>query len=135
MRRMYSRNQIIKLIDEEVKPIYYHPIYIIDEDNSFILSCVILNNSSTAFTWETFKAFVEDEGFSLVPATGSVVANGETIILSRLYVSAAGSPVYAYGTQLSDGALVNAENITTIWENLFETAGVHTFNDYPNRIN
>lgn len=66
MRRMYSKNQINTQIEgviksgsiDNAKPIYFHPIYFVydDESASIWLSWFILDNDPTAYTFATLKA-------------------------------------------------------------------------------
>ena len=89
MKRMWSRNELLRLSDAEIrkliedgeienaKPIYYHPIAIHSKNGGNALgnslSIVILNNSNTPFTLETLLKWVADNNITyLSPASGSI---------------------------------------------------------------
>ena len=74
MRRMFSLEQLKGIADsrvkslveggtlENAKPIYFHPISIIKRtgDIQYNLGFTILNNTPTAFTFTTFKQFIDN---------------------------------------------------------------------------
>ena len=123
----------LKNIDELQTPLYYHPIYILEyQDNSFMLSCVIINQSPTAFTWESFCNLVESGDFRLAPVSGTIVC-GDSTILDLHSLAFGENVVYAYGRNVSTNAVVNAKVITTDWTTIKSKTVV--LNDDVNKLN
>ena len=118
-----------------VKPLYYHPIYALDLDENMNLTCVIINNSATPFTATTFKAFIEDNnGFSLCPISG-MIKIGDSMIIDVIRLANYSSTIYAYGRNTYNNSVVNAENITSKWNNFLAEGHTVSFEDAVNKIN
>ena len=119
--------------DPSVAPLYYHPIYIADYNEHVQITCLVLNNSATPFTWATFKAFIESGTFSLQPISGGAVLGTAKVALSRILHSA--GKVFMYGLDVVTGDLFGAD-CTTKWDALFTGDLSNTqFEDSVNKIN
>ena len=119
-----------------VKPLYYHPIYIIDVNLKFQGSCVIINNSPTAFTWATFKAFIEDlDEFNLNPVNFCYLDEYQSLIISRFYWNKSAEKMYAYGVDSKNDLLVNAQDFTSVWNNILAEGHVGGITDSVNKLN
>lgn len=83
-----------------IKPIYYHPIYITDDtsNNEKRLSFVILDNNSTAYTFDTFKAKVKElmEAGAFIQCNGYFVKSGIGIFNAYILLKSGGN-YYLYG--------------------------------------
>lgn len=74
---------------EDIKPIYYHPVIIIANTNATLtgrISLWIINNDSTPFTKDTFKAYLRTLNDSKIRlnVTGALkdVVNDDVVIMS-----------------------------------------------------
>ena len=117
-----------------VKPIYYHPIYIFDDNEQFLVSCLMLDNDPTPYTWPRLKSLIDNNTpFSLQPLNGTIITDDNTKMdVCRIYNN--GEHVYAYG-HLVDNSYVNAKIIDTLWANLFAAGHTTQFIDTVNKIN
>lgn len=131
--------------NDVVKPIYYHPISIIDYNRAHVsvynLSFVIINNDPTPFTFATFKKFIDD----LYEVVGNVVrfnCSGyyESIGGKEGVVSVfAKTSAIAYGIELFRTAQQDDHNIgpdfqNGTWAQLFNESPTE-FTDGVNKIN
>ena len=147
MKRMWSKNELKQQTDARVqalveggtldnaKPLYYHPIYAIDATVGVIFSCVIINNSPTAYEWETFKAFLESETiFELCPMNGVMISdNNVKFDICRLQKYNDGK-YYGYGHQMN-GDIVNSVDCSNVIDSLFAEGHASQFSDFVNKIN
>lgn len=93
----------IKLKDKYSAKLYQHMINF----SNFHCSCTIVNNSATAFTESTFKAYLSAAGLTsntkYLPCTGlHIVANTLTTIMTGIYLD--GSTIKANGVNVADGS-------------------------------
>ena len=124
-------------LGDNAKPLYYHPIYIYDGTLGVVISCVIINNSPTAFTWATFKAWIEDFAiFNLCPCGGKFVTNDNTAIyVVQLAWNKSAQKLYGYGSKVADGATANALECTDTWNGIGAEGHSFAFNDSVNKLN
>jgi hypothetical protein len=120
---------------ENAKPIYFHPISIQSANDKYRLSCVILNNSPTPFTMDTFKAFVD----SLYAGVGN---DARVIVSGGYYDSERGlylcSVLFTNGTGYGLAGIDSNGDITPLfsyvtWAAIFK--GTPSIYDGVNKIN
>lgn len=112
------------------KKIYYHPLTFWNSAtaNRYVLSCVIIDNDPTAYTWDTFKAKIETFA-RIAPMSGSVYESGENTLVNVAYAFLNGTIHTFYGARLD----TSANYVTSVAiENLATPSG---FYDGVNAIN
>ena len=108
-----------------VKPIYCHPLglYV---SGTFRATCLIFDNSSTPFTWDTFKAWIKERGSAdqliKVMASGCLIDSGDTFVNS--YIASDGTDIYLIASNKD-----NLSAVKTITNLVVE------LQDGPNQIN
>ena len=109
MRRMYSENQLKDVIKEEVesgqienaKPLYIHPIVIVDSPSStrsINLAVFVFNNDSTEFTtWTQLRTYITNivdslgaGGIARFPTTGAFMLESNTYVACHIYCQKVG---------------------------------------------
>lgn len=95
---------------ENSKPIYCHPISMVDTVVRKRLTCLIFNNSETPFTLDTFKVFLDNldtatSGNGRVMVSGAIYDDGETLIAS--YLLHKNNDYTISGLKASDGTAWN----------------------------
>lgn len=119
---------------DNAKPLYYHPIYAASYDAEFMLTCVIINNDSTPFTWATFKAFLESHtSYSLCPVSGNIKFGNNHYLISRVAIES-NTNVWLYGFNVENSEIQNAVNIKTLWDALDFSLNAQ-FTDSINKLN
>ena len=117
---------------ENAKPVYCHPIrgsFTRQDNMLFTFTCLIFNNSSTAFTTSTFfdwiLALFEEYPDASIMASGYI----DNMPISRIY-KGSGSSVFFEKPKLSDGVYVNDYNSMTLGD-----LNTGSFVDGVNKIN
>lgn len=117
------------------KPIYFHPILINKTTGTlqYRVSFIILNNDATAFTFNTFKTFIDNLYESVgdvvrFPCSGFINNGTKKLILACFAKYLASSYIFVGGDDN-----FGASQILGIWNDLFETPD--EFTDGVNKIN
>ena len=92
---------------DNAKPIYCHPITLLDNDQKVRITCLIFNNSSTAFTIDTFLDWI-DALYTQVGAQIRIMASGAYTASSNFLIASYLGKVnattyYLLGVRASDG--------------------------------
>ena len=118
------------------KPIYCHPInisYIADANNSFDVSIFIFDNNPEAYTWLTFKQWLDNLtsaiGTVRVLTTGNVMVSGVRYPANYLYSKSDAKQFIVI--PLSSGVESVNLNLTSSWSTLYP----RYFQDSVNKIN
>lgn len=143
MRRMYSEKQIASQIKsviesgqvDNAKPIYCHPItmgYIVDSGNNFAVTMLIFNNEATAFTWATFKTWLNNLITKIetvrILTSGYCKIEGNIFPADYLFATSSAKQVVSVPGVIDDAKLLD---LTSIWASMSPTQ----FFDGVNKIN
>ena len=111
------------------KPLYYHPITMWAGSGAIrgTLSCLIVNNSPTAYTKDTFISAIADFA-RICPLSGAIIFGSTKCVLSYSYLSADKHVLYGYDLDAGSDASVNDLESFVLQSSI-------TFNDNVNRIN
>ena len=150
MRRMFSKNQITQIADQEVtslveggtlenaKPIYQHTITILGNGSNpsggtTRLALHIFDNSETAYTKTTILAKLKEIENCLATGLFDDINGSVKVIVSYL-TKLTNDKIYALGNNLDDGSryIQNLETSYSIDDLLGSTAG---FNDKVIKMN
>ena len=143
-KRVWSDRQIRSMADESAKirieagltenakPIYCHPISI-SKSNVCYITCLIFNNSTTAFTLTTFKKYIDDlkEKVEVVRIMASGFYKTETEVIIMSLIGKYENVYMISGGNASTGASTGKDSADF-------TAVIPsdaTFNDGVNKIN
>lgn len=134
MRRMIPDNEWnqVKTLAENAVPktkkLYYHPIMMY-KTGVFSISFVIINNSSTAFTPTTLKAFILDNNIRRIsPCAGSFRTSSTAIYMTQCGWSNSGK-IYLAGERVDTYTRDNLE-ITSY----FDSSELSEYHDDVNEI-
>ena len=119
-----------------VKPIYCHPIEVkldLSDDRIYYFSCLIFNNSATAFTWASFFNYIDDlcrNHGAVILCSGSVsrsTAGNEYVAIATCIKLSASDTIAIHGLRTNTYEL----NFNTIQGTMTPTS----FVDGVNKIN
>ena len=123
-------------VQSDIKPIYCHPISIINptNENAARITCLIFNNDATPFTFSTFVDWIDDLYSQIgdtirIMASGSHVENNNVMISSYLGKSASG---YYLASCFAASGIYQVTNFPTKQAFIERFS---QFNDGVNRIN
>ena len=139
-----SKQQIQSLLDgyssdvASTKKIYCHPIKLYGSEGNYIfrLSCLIFDNNKEAYTFDTFKTFVDDlktktEGRGAIIMNGTYF-NGSTVTITSYFQKDVSNQYMLVGNNASSGAVVNISSANIL--DIFPTDKT-AFYDGVNAIN
>ena len=91
-----------------VKPLYYHPITLVNTTNMARITCLIFNNDSTEFTLSTFADYM-DNLFTEVGSTTRIMISGAYLVSTDVYIASymgllPDRSFYLAGCKSSDGS-------------------------------
>lgn len=127
MRRMFSENQVKNIAKEEAtslitsgelenaKPVYIHPIVIVDSSSTtrnVNIAIFIFNNDETPFTtWEQVRDYIVNvvnniNDIARFLTTGAFISGSETYVACHIYCQKVGEDTYSLRVEgsKSDGS-------------------------------
>ena len=137
MRRMFSKKQIENQADaritalveggtlENAKPLYFHPVILLDSTNTAGFSMIIVDNNPEPYdTWAKLKAkltaiAVASGETSRFPVAGSFVKDEVQVIARNIDVSTLGA-ITVYGYDVNASAQRYATITNYVFSNMFD---------------